>query len=96
MLLTYVGLNSFSVNALKLDYSLAAFHDAVIIYAHLVNETLATGGDIMDGRGMMERMKNRDYNFPDGMFDDCWMVGVVFTSTCSCTAPHKTQHPEGT
>ncbi|CAG0882506.1 unnamed protein product [Darwinula stevensoni] len=37
----------------------AAFHDAVLLYAHALNETLREGGDVTNGSDITRRMWNR-------------------------------------
>ncbi len=39
----------------------SAFHDAVILYALAINETIAEGGDIYDGYAVTRRMWNRTF-----------------------------------
>jgi atrial natriuretic peptide receptor A len=38
-----------------------AFHDAVILYALALNETLEEGGDIRDGQKITQKMWNRTF-----------------------------------
>ena len=38
-----------------------AFHDAVVLYALALNETLAAGGDVSDGAAITRRMWNRTF-----------------------------------
>ncbi len=52
----------------QIEYSLAAFHDAVILYAHALNETLKEGGDIMNGLSVVDKLRNRDFYLHYGMY----------------------------
>ena len=51
---------------LQIEYSLAAFHDSVILYAFVLNETLSAGGDITDGMVVVDRLRDRDFYLYDG------------------------------
>ncbi|XP_072039413.1 atrial natriuretic peptide receptor 1-like [Amphiura filiformis] len=45
----------------------SAFHDAIILYALAINETIAEGGDIYDGYAITRRMWNRTFK---GVYGD--------------------------
>lgn len=47
---------------------LGAFYDCVIMYAHAYNNTMATGGDVRDGRSVVRRLWNS--TFANGMIFD--------------------------
>ncbi|XP_072015532.1 atrial natriuretic peptide receptor 1-like [Amphiura filiformis] len=53
----------------QIEYSLAAFHDAVILYADALNETLTDGGDITDGLVVVDKLRQRDFYLHYGVFD---------------------------
>lgn len=40
---------------------MGAFHDAVILYALALNETLEAGGNVSDGMAITRRMWNRTF-----------------------------------
>lgn len=37
------------------------FHDAVVTYGKVINETMAVGGDIFDGLSLARRFTNRSF-----------------------------------
>jgi hypothetical protein len=43
------------------NIKLIALYDAFLIYAHVINESLAAGGDPRDGRKLVNRVWNRTY-----------------------------------
>ena len=43
---------------------MGAFHDAVILYALALNETLEAGGDASNGSEITKRMWNRTFTGP--------------------------------
>ena len=52
--------NSFVV-LLQVNSFVGAFHDAVILYALALNETLEAGGSVRDGVTITRRMWNRTF-----------------------------------
>ncbi|XP_067653292.1 atrial natriuretic peptide receptor 1-like [Haliotis asinina] len=71
--LEYVTFKRNIVNRALRDYNLdfgtteptillTGFYDAIVIYAAVINETLAQGGDPTDGIGVTRRMWNRTFN----------------------------------
>ncbi len=45
----------------QIENLVGAFHDAVILYALALNETLQAGGSISDGADITRRMWNRTF-----------------------------------
>jgi len=49
------------VSYMQVNSFVGAFHDAVILYALALNETLESGGDPANGSDMTRRMWNRTF-----------------------------------
>lgn len=47
--------------SLQVNFWIAGLHDCILLYAFALNETIATGGDPMDGRTIAQRMWNRTF-----------------------------------
>ena len=46
---------------LKVEVYAGAIYDAIYLYAIALNETLAAGGDKKDGRAIVHRMLNKEF-----------------------------------
>ena len=49
---------------LKVEVYAGAIYDAIYLYAIALNETLAAGGDKKDGRAIVHRMLNKEFEGP--------------------------------
>lgn len=46
---------------MKVEVYAGAIYDAIYLYAIALNETLAAGGDKKDGRAIVHRMLNKEF-----------------------------------
>ena len=49
------------IKTIQSNYFAGAFHDALILYANAVNQTLAENGSIRDGAALVRKMWNSTF-----------------------------------
>ncbi|KAJ7389934.1 hypothetical protein OS493_028401 [Desmophyllum pertusum] len=54
----------YSVPEGRVEVYAGAIYDAIYLYAIALNETLAAGGDKKDGRAIVHRMLNKEFEGP--------------------------------
>jgi Receptor family ligand binding region len=52
----------------KVNTHAIAFHDAIYSYGQIMDEAIAEGADIFEGRGMIRRLTNRTFSGIRGNF----------------------------